>query len=488
MPSKQNSIKRNFIFNSILTLSSIIFPLITFPYVSRILLPGGTGKVSFAISVVFYFNMFAQLGVPTYGIRACAKVRDNKEELTRTVQEILIINLVMNVIVYTSFFIALLFVPRLQEDKMLFIIVSITIMFNTIGAEWLYKALEQYAYITIRSVIFKYIALVGMFFFIHHQRDYVIYGAITIFAGVGSNIFNFINIRKYIYIFPMGNYCFKKHLKAILIFFAMSVATTVYTHLDTVMLGFIKTDADVGYYNAAVKIKGVLVSFVSSLGVVLLPRTSYYIEHGLKNEFNRITGKALYFIVMLASSVSIYFLLFAKEGILFLSGTAYAGSIVPMEIIMPTVFFIGLTNILGIQMLVPLGKEKYVLYSEIAGAAVNLIINIILIPGYASAGAAIGTLSAEIVVFIVQFIVLKEKVVPLFKSMHWLKLGISLIVASILSSFIKLVSCNSEFMVLVVSAFIFFGIYGLMLHVFKEKMLIELEKQVLLKIRNRFRK
>lgn len=140
---KKASLKINFIMNSILTMSQFIFPLITFPYISRILLPVGTGKVSFATSIVSYFALFAQLGIPTYGIRACAKVRDDKKELTRTVQEIFIINLVMSLITYVVFFFAIYYVPRLRQDKELLMIIGLTIFFNAIGMEWLYKALER---------------------------------------------------------------------------------------------------------------------------------------------------------------------------------------------------------------------------------------------------------------------------------------------------------------------------------------------------------
>ena len=184
--------------NSILTMSQFIFPLITFPYVSRILLPIGTGKVSFATSVISYFAMFAQLGIPTYGIRACAKVRDNRKKLSKTAQEIFIINIIMSIIAYFVFILALCNVQRLNDEKTLFIIVSLTIFFNAIGMEWLYKALEQYTYITIRSVIFKFIALIAMFLLIKQQSDYIVYGAISIFASSASNIFNFINVHKYI--------------------------------------------------------------------------------------------------------------------------------------------------------------------------------------------------------------------------------------------------------------------------------------------------
>ena len=235
---EKKSLKINFIMNAILTMSQFLFPLITFPYISRILLPVGTGKVSFATSVISYFVMFAQLGIPTYGIRACAQVRDDQEKLTRTVHELFLINLVMSIIAYVALFGAIAFVPRMRQDKELFLIVGLTILFNTIGMEWLYKALEQYTYITVRSILFKFIALVAMFALVHEQKDYVIYGAISILAASASNIFNFFHLHKYVSLKPIGNYKFRQHFKAVFVFFAMSCATTIYTNLDTVMLGF----------------------------------------------------------------------------------------------------------------------------------------------------------------------------------------------------------------------------------------------------------
>ena len=191
-------LKLNFVMNAILTMSQFVFPLITFPYVSRILLPIGTGKVSFATSIVSYFTLFAQLGIPTYGIRACAKVRDNREELSKMVQELFIINLMMSALAYVVYFAAIYYVPRFRQDKDLFLIVGLTIFFNAIGMEWLYKALEQYTYITVRSIIFKFIAIVAMFLMVHEQSDYVIYGGISILASSASNIFNFFHIHRYI--------------------------------------------------------------------------------------------------------------------------------------------------------------------------------------------------------------------------------------------------------------------------------------------------
>lgn len=214
----KNSLKLNFLMNAILTMSSLVFPFLTFPYVSRILLPVGTGKVTFAASLISYFSMFAQLGIPTYGVRACAKVRDDRVRLTRTAHELLFINLIMSGISYILLIIALLTVPRLYDDRSLYVIISFTIILTSIGMEWLYKALEQYTYITIRSIIFKFIALIAMFLLIHAQSDYVIYGGITILAASASNILNFLNVHKYIDMRWIGNYDLKKHMKPVFIF------------------------------------------------------------------------------------------------------------------------------------------------------------------------------------------------------------------------------------------------------------------------------
>jgi len=485
--AEKTSLKLNFIMNAILTMSSFVFPLITFPYVSRVLLPTGTGKVSFATSLISYFSMFAQLGIPTYGIRACAKVRDDREELTRTAQELLIINLVMDLISYVVLGLCLLFVPRLQEDRTLYVVVSATILLTSIGMEWLYKALEQYTYITIRSIIFKFIALIAMFLLIHEQDDYVIYGAISILAASASNVFNFVNAHKYIDMKPVGNYNFKRHFKAVGVFFAMSCATTIYTHLDTVMLGFMKTDEDVGYYNAAVRVKSLLVSIVTSLGTVLLPRSSYYVEQGKIDEFKRITRKALNFVFILASPLMLYFILYAKEGIYFLSGTAYAGSIVPMQIIMPTLLLIGISNILGIQILVPLGREKIVLYSEVAGAVVDLILNAILIPSFASSGAAVGTVAAEFTVLLIQFMALRKEVAGVFSKISYWKILIGLALGTICSYWFVHFGLGS-FLTLLVTACVFFAVYGLALLVTREKLTIEIFNQLMGKVIKKLRK
>lgn len=458
--------------NVALTASSILFPLITFPYVSRILLPEGTGKVAFATSLVSYFALIAQLGIPTYGIRACAKVRDNQLELSRTAQELLIINLTIAVIVYIIFLTSLACIPRLRCERTLYVVVSFNIILNAIGMEWLYKGLEQYTYIAMRSVIFKLIALILMFALIHHESDYVIYGALSVFAASASNISNLVHARKYISLRPVRNYHLKKHFKPVVVFFAMSCAATICIHIDSTMLGVMMDNTAVGYYDAAVKVKTALVAIVTSLGVVLLPRSSYFIQQGMHIEFMRVSARAMNFILLLASPLMLFFIIFAKQSIFLLAGTSYSGAVLPMQCIIPTVLFIGITNVLGIQMLIPLEKERIVLCSEIAGAVADLTMNAVLIPIIGISGAALGTLAAEAIVFLVQFIGLKENALKLFQGICFWKIAAGLVVAAASSFWVNYLQL-SNLAALLLAACLFFGTYGIVLRLGKEPLMME---------------
>ena len=475
---KEKSIRRNFVMNTLLAVSGIVFPMISFRYASRILLPEGIGKVSFATSVIAYFSMFAQLGIPTYGIRACAKVRDDRKALSKTVHELLGINLVMALISYAFLAIAVLCIPRLREERFLFGIISVTIFLNSIGMEWLYKGLEEYTYITVRSMAFKLIALIALFFLIRQQSDYVIYGCITIFASSASNLLNFVHAGRYIDIRRSADCQWKRHLKPVLIFFGIACAATIYTNLDSVMLGFMTTDTDVGYYNAAIKIKTVLVSMITALGTVLLPRSAYYVEKGNLEEFHRISRKALSFILLCAPPVTVYFIFYAKESIQLLSGDVFLPSVLPMQLLVPTVLLIGLTNLLGIQILVPLGKEKVVLKSEIAGAVIDLILNLLLIPGFRATGAAIGTLTAEIVVLGVQYCALNKELNSFFSQYHWKRLLVGIIIALAAGIWIKALHLRPVF-ALPVSSAMFFLSYGIFMYKRKEELVVETWRRIM---------
>lgn len=458
---KEKSIIMNFFMNGFLSIATLIFPLITFPYASRVLNPSGIGAVSYVTSVISYFLMFSQLGIPTYGIRVCAQVRDDKEKLSKTVHELLLINIVTSIISYVILFLVTNTVPQLSNDKELVYIISITIALSAIGVEWLYKGLEEYTYITVRSIVFKAIALVALFLFVHTEDDYVVYGAISIFAASASNVCNFINARKYISFGYQRDYNFKRHLRPILIFFGMSCATTIYTNLDTVMLGTMCNNQTVGLYNAAIKIKSILVCLITSLGAVLLPRASYYIKNGNKTGFVEILNKALLFVTWASIPVCVYFMFYAKECILFLAGEKYLESIPIMQALMPTIVFIGFSNIIGMQVLVPYGKEKYVFYSEVAGAMTDFFINILLIPKIGALGAAIGTLVAEAIVLLIQIFLVSRVQRLSFDFKYLIKIIVISIIVIIVTIPVKNFQCNLFFTLtisLVGFAVVFLGI------------------------------
>ncbi|SFG04076.1 Membrane protein involved in the export of O-antigen and teichoic acid [Lachnospiraceae bacterium C7] len=481
---KEKSVKINAIMNSILSLSAFLFPLISTPYVSRVLGKVGVGKVGFCSTVVTYFSMFAQLGIPTYGIRVCAQHRDNKKELSRITQELIIINMVTVVLAYLSLAVAVMAVPKFYQRKEVIIVMSSIIILNALGVEWLYKALEEYSYITMRSIIFKIISL-GLMFLLVRGRTYtdiVFYSGIVIFASSASNVLNMINLRKYVYLKPVWGYKFKRHMKPILIFFAMAVAGTIYTNLDKLMIGMMVDDSEVALYETAVKIKTILVSLVTSVSAVLLPRASVYVKEKKMDKFYEILEEVMNFTMIIATSFIIFFTLFAKEGIAFLGGKEFGAAIAPMQVIMPSIFFIAATSVIGYQLLIPLEMEKYVMYSSIVGAIVDLILNSILIPVLGATGASIGTVAAEISVLIVQFFALPKINIRLFKAVSFGKIILANALAFIAAFFVKYIplDCTSmvqDFILMAIAATVYFGVYLIVLLVTREKLIIELVSQ-----------
>lgn len=471
---KIHSVQFNFVMNAILTVSSFVFPMITFPYASRVLSVDGYGKVSFATSVLTYFAMFAALGIPNYGIRACARVRDDKVKLSRTAQELMIINLITSAITYVAFFVSLIFVKRFQQDSTLLIINSASILLNTLGVTWLYSALEQYSYITVRNIACKIVSIILMFIFVHNPSDYVVYGAIAMVASGGSNLLNFLNLRKCIILKPLGNYHFKQHLKPILIFFATSVAISVYTNLDTVMLGFMTDDTQTGLYSASVKVKNLLTGVVSSLGNVLLPRLSLYVSNQESDKFYETLSKVLNFLLLISLPLTVYFIFYSRTSILLFSGAEYENATLPMQLLMPTVFLIAVSGLTGNQMLVPLGRERVVMTSVICGALVDFGLNWMFIPKWGAAGAAAATFVTEFVVLAVQLFFLRSLAWKVARGVRYRPIVVSLLAATAVGFLTyRFLHIPSYFWTLAVSAVLFFGVYFALLLLQKEPFLCE---------------
>ncbi len=465
--TKKTSLTINYLMNVLLTMSNMIFHVVTFPYISRILQAEGIGKVELAISVIAYFTLFSQLGIPTYGIRACAAVREDRQALSRTVHELCFIQAVTTVISFAALFICIESVPKFEGERTLYWITGISVLLGAFGMEWLFKSLEQYRYITLRSVAFKAVALVAMFLFVKDPQDYLIYAAINVFASSGSYLLNLTQLSKYVELRPLGQYDVKKHLKPVFILFFYVCATTVYTHLDSVMLGFMRSDADVGYYNVSVKVKLMLVSVVTALGASLLPRASFYFKKQQMDEFWKIAYKALRVVLLMSVPFSAYFMIFAKPCVLFLAGEGYDEAILSMVAITPSIVCIGITSVTGVQILIPTNRENVVLLASVMGAVVDFVLNLILIPILGVTGAAIGTFSAELVGVLVHCYVLREDIVPIFKQINLWKIVLATLAACLSSFWVPRLGYG-DFVTLAISAVIFFGVYGIFLCIAKD--------------------
>lgn len=466
---KIKTVKFNFLMNLLLTASNFLFPLITFPYVSRVLSPIGTGKVAFAYSFISYFTILASFGVANYGIRAVAKVRDDKDQLSKTVQEILFINIVCMVIVYVLFLVAVICVPELNAEKQLFFIASFQILFTIVGLEWLYKGIEQYQYIAFRSIIFKLISLIIIFLCITTKDDYIIYAFVLVFATVGSGIMNIINLRKIIFIKRYENYEIMRHIKPMSIFFISTIAVSIYVNVNVVLLGFISGNEEVGYYNAAYRIRDLMVSVSTALGAVLLPRLSYYIENNMLDEFNRIISKTVQFILCFSLPLVIFCILFARPAILLLAGLEYEPSVPLLQILSLIILIVGVSNLTGIQMLIPLNQEKFFCYSLVIGAIVSLLLNVLLIPKYAAIGAAISITLTELSIMCYQLFVLRKYILVMFSDISWIKLSVASAVSVVIFLVVKDVVLFSRLINFLMLSLLFFISYFCILLILKER-------------------
>ena len=283
--SAQKSLAKNAVFNFIKCFSNIIFPIISFPYASRILLPQGIGAVNFANSTVEYFILIAELGIGTYAAREAARIRDDRTALTKFTKEILLINFFTTILAYSLLILSLIFVSKFSDYRMLLIVCSTKVLFTTLGIEWLFVAKEEYGYITIRHGLFQIISLVLLFTLVKSKDDYLIYTAIGVFSNVGANIFNFIYSRKFINLFEKTPLEIKKHIKPICTFFGMRCADKVNNLLDTTMLGFISGDISVGFYSAATKLSKMVRELITSVIASFMPRSSYFLEKKNSDEY-----------------------------------------------------------------------------------------------------------------------------------------------------------------------------------------------------------
>lgn len=397
----EKSLKKNTIYNALKTCSSIIFPFITFPYISRVLLPENVGKVNFGNSFVSYFSLVASLGIATYAIRECSEKRDDKIQLSNTATQIFSINIYTTVLSYLLLIASLMIFRRLDEYRILIIIQSTTIMFTTLGADWLNTAMEDFKFITIRTISFQLLSLLLMFTFVKGPEDYLKYAMISVLSSSGANIINIWYRKRYCQVVFTTKINWKKHIIPICLLFVMMLSQLIFNNADVTMLGIIKGDYDVGLYTTAMKIVNLISQIVSSVLWVVMPRLSLYFAEDNYSEINKLLNKILGLFIMLGLPCVVGILILAKEIILIVAGPDYLEAVLTLRIL-AIAFFFSLFggSFMGNIILLPAKKEKY--YMEICcfTALVNVITNAIFIPMFGTNAAASTTAASSFIIFL----------------------------------------------------------------------------------------
>ncbi len=386
---RQQSIKKNTIYNAVKTFSSIIFPLITFPYISRVLLTDNVGKINFGLSIVSYFTLIASLGITTYAIRECSAARDDKERLSKTARQIWSINIITTIVAYLALAVTLICFRRLDNYRTLIIIQSLSILATTLGADWLNSAMEDFRYITLRTVSFQVISLALMFIFVHKPEDYMRYAVISLISSAGANIVNIWYRRRYCIVRFTCEIDWKLHMAPIMYLFVMILAQTVFNSVDTTMLGLFHGDYEVGIYSTAHKIDGIINQVIGSLLWVIMPRMSYYFAEKKYDEVNKLLRKVLGFNILLGLPCAIGCVAIAEDLIRVVAGDPFIEAAPVLQILMIS-FGISLVggSFLGNAVLLPSKQEKYYMIVCCITAVVNVIGNYIFIPTYGAKAAA----------------------------------------------------------------------------------------------------
>lgn len=407
---RMSSLKTNIVLNFINTITGIIFPVITFPYAARVLLPDGIGVVNFLQSIVAYIVLLTSLGIPMYAVREVAKYRDNVAVRNRITLEILLLSLMLCVFGYIGVWLLGIYVFRIHAQLGLFYILSLTILFTSLGVNWFYQAVEDFKFITLRALVFRLLAALSLFLFVKNKEDLLIYAFVVVGSTVGNNLINFIHLRKLIpfHSIALSDLRILRHLRPSLRIFVFNLVTSIYLNLNTVMLGFMQGDDAVGFYTAGNKLSHVILSVVASLGVVLLPRCSNLIETGQMETFSKVTGKSYRLVVALSLPCMVGLIVLAIPVIRIFCGDEFLDAVPVLCWTAPVILFIGLSNVIGLQILYPLGKENIVIWSTVGGAVLNFLLNLWLIPIYGAVGAAISTFGAEFIVLFIQIIVGRE--------------------------------------------------------------------------------
>lgn len=393
----QPSIKKNFAYKSVLTLSTYLINFITFPYVARVLGVERIGLVNFVDNTVNYFLLFATMGVGLLGVREIAAVKEDKKRRDQVYSSVLALNLLFTLVSLGIYLLCVVTIPKLCQYDELFYIGTAKILFTVFLVEWFFTGVENFRYITLRSILIKVLYIISVFLFVRDTSDYRLYFILTVGVVVLNALINQFYIRRLVRIRWRDIQLFK-YLKQNVTLGIYALMTSMYLTFNVMYLGLMSNNMEVGYYTTAFKLYSVVLGFFSAFTNVMLPRMSSLLANGEKDRFQELVNRSFSVMATCCIPLILCSMILAPQIIYILSGPGYEGAILPMRIIMPAAFAVGMAQVLAIQVLMPMKKDKVLLVASIIGAVVSLLINLLVIPSLASAGSAIVLVCSEAVV------------------------------------------------------------------------------------------
>lgn len=400
------SLAKNYIYNFILTTSNIIFPLITAPYLSSILGATNIGKVNYATSIINWFIIFASFGIPRYGIREIARNRDDRKKLSSSFWNLILIQVILSSIALCIYIVIILNSPLFKEEITLYLIMVTMILLNIFSIDWFYQGIEEYRYITIRNILFKVISIILIFAIIRDREDYLVYALLNIFALGFNNILNYLNSKKYvdnkIYEFKIFYY-----LKELKVYFFTTLIMAFYTSLDQIFIGAI-SPKDLAYYLRSKTVSGIGLNVVNSIITIFVPRTAYLVANNY-SEYKSVVKSSINYIYILAIPGAIGTFVLAKEVMLLLGGVEFLPAASSLQIMSILIIVISIGGWQVNQILLPNKQEKLTFYIQCGGAALSVILNLILIPKLSYRGAAISWVACETILMITEYIFIRYK-------------------------------------------------------------------------------
>lgn len=476
------NLKKNIIYSSILTTANYIFPLITYPYVSRVLGVDKIGICNFVDGIINYFILFSMLGISIIGIREIAKNKNIKADLNKTFNSLFFLNTISTTIMLILLIIAINIIPKLYEHRELMYIGAFKLIFNYLLIEWLYKGLEDFKFITNRTIIVKCIYVIAVFLFIHNVGDYKLYYLISSLMIVINAIINVLYSRNFVN-YSLHNICVKPFIKSFLILGFYMLLTSMYTSFNVAYLGFAAGETEVGYYTTAIKLYSIILSIFTAFTGVMLPRMSALIAEQKIDEFKNLLDKSVNLLFGFSIPIIIFTIIFSRSIILLLSGNGYEGAIMPMQIVMPLILIIGYEQILVIQILMPLKKDRTILINSIIGASMSLIFNLLIVSQYKSIGSACVWVISELSVLIMSQYFVKKFINIKFPILFLLK---NIIYNLPLAVLLYILFINYDSVMIMILAALLMIIYSFILQYFilKNQIFVEVIDKICDNIRN----